>query len=175
MNAKRIKLGLWTFSGVVSLVAAISLLLALAAPVDVQVQGTWSRDDDSITKPLEYSPVADAMAPLDTFDFMWRVNLRQDLADTPVVALSSTESVPAPFVEPASVLRLKLVATALESTKHYAVFIGSDNKVNVVSKNESIEEATVIEIATRRVTLDYHGNRVELELVDRAPLDGGHP
>lgn len=174
MNRRIVSLLLWATSG---------LLLAIACALPI---GLWAAQpvftvDLPELEPIPVSPVAsahetDSKPPaLAELSSIWERRVHPPEAPAPSAALAASKPRPAP--SPPTHLRVKLLATAVESGiergASRAVLLDADQQVVVMRVGDITGGVRVLRIEADRVVLEHRGKEVTLTLPGADPQRTG--
>jgi hypothetical protein len=163
---------------------AAVLAVGFAMPVELPVTASPAPRGSatSLSKPVQAQTGRTAFAPQSALDELQRlsaVDLRAPLFDPPPALPAPAAEVP---VAHRSTMTLRLVGTIVEPGHSMAMFQKPDGSIALCAQGQSIDEAaatvTVTHVSHHRVTVQFAGQSIELDLPEAPacdPVRGAEP
>ena len=156
---------LWAVAGTMALAGVGAVVWSFTA--DFSTQGPGGGPVPG-TQPSALVAATDSVEQL---EHIWKRDVRQSLngSNAPLETI-----VPAQNTAPAA-MPLKLVATAVDEQKRCAIFTDPEQKALICIEGQTADGVKVVSIETRKVIVDFHGQRLDLLVPDQLDAPGPMP
>lgn len=154
----------------------LAALIFLASPVTVLrflLPGPRPNDGEPIARLASAEvPIPDALAIVDRLD-AYAVIWQRDLRQPPFEQVAAKSPEPAPAELPP--LQARLLGTAMELERRFAIFLNGQGQLQVKREGEVLDGMTVATIEPNRVLLTSSDREEWLKLPERQALGATNP